>query len=108
MMKSVSVSAVLALAFAGAAWATPPEATDVVADDGFNLTIPGDDLETSEDGWNLGISDDVTEDGFVIPDGVVEDRLGDVAEIPTVDAVPEVSAELPTISAPEDDLIRIE
>ena len=124
MMKTFSLSAALALALAGAACAspsqdadqTPPDAPVVEAsaseDDGFggfNLMVPGDDLETAEDGWNLGVNEDVTEDGFVIPDGMVEDRLGDVAELPTgEDGAPEISADLPAVDAPEDDLIRIE
>lgn len=106
MMKTMSVSAVLALALAGAAYATPQDPP--AQDDGFNLTIPGDDLESSDDGWNLGIDEDVTEDGFIIPDGVVEDRLGDVAEIPTGEtAAPEISSDLPVIKPAEDDLIRL-
>lgn len=106
MMKSFSVSAVLALAIAGAAYAAPQDPT--AEDNGFNLMIPGDDLETSDDGWNLGVEEDMTEDGFVIPDGVVEDRLGDVAEIETGEpAVPEISADIPTIQPPEDDVIRL-
>jgi len=106
-MRLLSISAVAALAFAGAANASPQEAAG--EDDGFNLMMPGDDLEdSSDDGWNLGVSDDVTDDGFVIPEGTVEDRLGDVAEIPTGDVAPAVSTTLPEIKAPEDDLIRIE
>ena len=106
MMKSLSVSAVLALALAGAAHAIPQESTS--EESGFNLMMPGDDVESSDDGWNLGVDSDVTEDGFVIPDGMVEDRLGDVAELPTGEtAPPEVSSEIPAIQAPEDDPIRL-
>ena len=107
MMRLLSISAVAALAFAGAANASPQEAA--AEEGGFNLMMPGDDLEaSSDDGWNLGVSEDVTEDGFVIPEGAVENRLEDVAEIPTGDAAPTISATLPEIKAPEDDLIRIE
>lgn len=104
MMKLLSVSAAVALAFAGAAHATPQ---DPPADDGFNLMMPGDDLESSDDGWNLGVEAEVTEDGFVIPDGVVEDRLGDVAEIETGASEPDLSADLPVIKEAEDDVIRL-
>lgn len=105
-MKVLSVSAVMALAFAGAAHATPQEAT--TEDSGFNLMMPGDDLEeTSDDGWNLGVVGDVSDDGFAIPEGTVEDRLSDVAEIPTGE-VEAKTTKLPEIKAPDDDLIRLE
>jgi len=106
MLKYLSLSAAAALAFAGAAHAIPENPP---TDDGFNLEIPEDDGGMSDDGWNLGIDDDLTEDGFIIPDGVVQDRLGDIAEISTgEETTPEISADIPTISAPEDDLIRLD
>ena len=106
MMRVLSVSAVLALAIAGAAHATPQEAT--TEDSGFNLMMPVDDVETSDDGWNLGIIDDGAEDGLVIPDGTVQDRLGDVAEIKTGETQPADTVEIPDVTEPEDDLIRLE
>ena len=105
MMKTLSISAVLALAIAGAAHATPQEAT--TEDSGFNLMMPVDDTEASDDGWNLGIIEDDSVDGFAIPEGTVQDRLGDVAEIPTGEAEASASA-LPNASEAEDDLIRLE
>ena len=105
MMKTLSISAVLALALAGAAHATPQEST--TEDGDFNLMMPGDDVETSDDGWNLGIVEDVSEDGYAIPEGTVQDRLGDVAEISTGDTVPDATT-LPDVTVPEDDLIRLE
>ena len=104
-MKTLSISAVLALALAGAAHATPQEST--TEDSGFNLMMPGEDVESSDDGWNLGVVDDVNEDGYVIPEGTVQDRLGDVAEIPTGEAEADAT-QLPEVTAPEDDLIRLE
>lgn len=113
MKTSLIVSAAFALAFAGAASAQDAGTSQPANDDdgfgGFNLMIPGDDLEASDDGWNLGVSEDVTEDGFYIPDGVVTDRLGDVAAIPTGETtIPNISTDLPSLSEPADDLIRIE
>ena len=105
MMKTLSISAVMALAIAGAAHATPQEST--TEDGDFNLMMPGDDVETSDDGWNLGIVEEVNEDGFAIPEGTVQDRLDDVAEIPAGEAQ-ETTTVLPETIAPEDDLIRLE
>ena len=121
-MKPVSVVSVLALALAGAACASPSEEAEATPqeapvveasaeDSGFNLMIPGEDDGGSDDGWNLGVDTDGTEDGFVIPDGVVADRLGDVAELPTgEDASPDLSADIPVIreAEDEDDLIRLD
>lgn len=105
MMKRLSVSAVLALALAGAAHALPQEST--TEEEGFNLFSAEETTDAASEGWNFGESDGSAGDGFMLPDGSVEDRLGDIAEIPTEEIGTEAPIDLPEISEPEDDLIRI-
>ena len=105
MMKRLSVSAVLALALAGAAHALPQDSTS--EEDGFNLFSAEETTDAASEGWNFGEADGSAGEGFMIPEGLAEDRLGDIAEIPTEELGSETPIELPEISEPEDDLIRI-
>ncbi len=106
MMKSLSVSAVLALALAGAAHALPQESTS--DEDGFNLFAAGENAQSADEGWQFGEGNGTTADGFTIPDTASQDLLSDISEIPTDDLAEQNPLEVPEISEAEDDLIRLD
>ena len=123
-MKATTTLAFAALVLTGAACSQAvPEQAEVAkivsadvsetvaqapADDGFNLRIPGDELEAGgSDGFNLRMPGDAAETGgFQMPDTIVSD--GALANIPEIGAPVTETPETPDMQHGDGPLIRIE